>query len=64
MTLTITDLTPPEGFERLVRAADPEHGLIALICIHSTVLGPAAGGCRRRSRMPPTRRSASIRRRS
>ena len=46
MTLTITDLTPPEGFERLVRAADPEHGLIALICIHSTVLGPAAGGCR------------------
>lgn len=46
MTLTITDLTPPEGFERLVRAADPDSGLIALICLHSTVLGPAAGGCR------------------
>ncbi|MDP5308011.1 Leu/Phe/Val dehydrogenase [Paracoccus spongiarum] len=46
MTLTVTDLKAPEGFERLVRAEDAEAGLRALICIHSTVLGPAAGGCR------------------
>lgn len=42
----LTDLTPPQGFERLVLAEAPEAGLRALICIHSTALGPAAGGCR------------------
>lgn len=46
MALDITDLTPPPGFERLVLAQDPEAGLRALICLHSTRLGPAAGGCR------------------
>lgn len=46
MTLTLTEETPPEGFERLVRAEDADSGLRALICIHSTALGPAAGGCR------------------
>ena len=46
MPLTLTDLTPPDGFERLVLAQHPEAGLRALICLHSTVLGPAAGGCR------------------
>ncbi|MBU3030033.1 Leu/Phe/Val dehydrogenase [Paracoccus marinaquae] len=46
MPLNLTDETPPQGFERLVRIEDPESGLRALICIHSTVLGPAAGGCR------------------
>lgn len=46
MTLKLTDLATPEGFERLVLAEDGEAGLRALICIHSTVLGPAAGGCR------------------
>lgn len=46
MGLNITDLDAPEGFERLVLAEDGEAGLRALICLHSTVLGPAAGGCR------------------
>lgn len=46
MTLNLTDLAAPEGFERLVLATDADAGLRALICIHSTVLGPAAGGCR------------------
>ena len=46
MALQLTDLQRPEGFERLVLAEDPGAGLTALICLHSTVLGPAAGGCR------------------
>lgn len=46
MALTLTDLTAPQGFERLVLAQDPQAGLRALICLHSTTLGPAAGGCR------------------
>lgn len=46
MTLKLSDLKTPAGFERLVLAEDQEAGLRALICIHSTVLGPAAGGCR------------------
>lgn len=46
MGLTLTDLEAPEGYERLVEAKDPQVGLHALICLHSTVLGPAAGGCR------------------
>lgn len=46
MALNITDLTAPAGFQRLVMAEDPQAGLRALICIHSTALGPAAGGCR------------------
>ena len=46
MALQLTDLPRPEGFERLVLAEDPAANLTALICLHSTVLGPAAGGCR------------------
>ena len=46
MGVTTRDLDPPRGFERLVLAEAPEAGLRALICLHSTVLGPAAGGCR------------------
>ncbi|MDB6178066.1 amino acid dehydrogenase [Paracoccus sp. Z330] len=46
MALTLTDLQAPHGFERLVEAKDQSAGLHALICVHSTVLGPAAGGCR------------------
>ncbi len=46
MALTLIDETPPAGFERLVRVEDSDSGLRAMICIHSTVLGPAAGGCR------------------
>lgn len=46
MALTLTEMTAPDGFEQLVLAQDPDVGLRALICVHSTVLGPAAGGCR------------------
>ena len=46
MALSLTELPCPEGFERLVLAEDAGAGLRALICLHSTVLGPAAGGCR------------------
>lgn len=46
MALTLTDLTAPQGYEQLVLAEDPDAGLRALICVHSTALGPAAGGCR------------------
>ncbi|WP_027856313.1 Leu/Phe/Val dehydrogenase [Marinobacterium jannaschii] len=34
------------GLERLHFASDPESGLQAIIAIHSTILGPAIGGCR------------------
>lgn len=45
MELRLTNLDPG-GFERLLLAEDASVGLRALICIHSTALGPAAGGCR------------------
>ncbi|HEX6111736.1 MAG TPA: Glu/Leu/Phe/Val dehydrogenase dimerization domain-containing protein [Geminicoccaceae bacterium] len=35
-----------DDHEQLIVARDPESGLRALIGIHSTVLGPAFGGCR------------------
>ena len=53
---TVADASPagrplPEGaldgdFEQLVVASDPESGLLALICVDSTLLGPADGGVR------------------
>lgn len=46
MQLQITDETPPDGYQRLLFAEDQDSGLRAFICIHSTVCGPAAGGCR------------------
>lgn len=46
MALTLTDLDRPDGFQRLVLAEDADAGLRAIICLHSTALGPAAGGCR------------------
>jgi leucine dehydrogenase len=46
MQLHIEDQTPPPGFERLLYIEDPSSGLRSFICIHSTALGPAAGGCR------------------
>ena len=46
MSLTITEETAPHGYERLIFAEDKDSGLAAYICIHSTVCGPAAGGCR------------------
>lgn len=44
--LQIKELTPAAGHERLVHGYDEATGLNALISIHSTVRGPAAGGCR------------------
>lgn len=35
-----------ESFEQLVYCHDPKVGLKAIISLHSTVLGPATGGCR------------------
>ncbi|WP_300074556.1 Glu/Leu/Phe/Val dehydrogenase dimerization domain-containing protein [uncultured Ruegeria sp.] len=46
MPLIITEETPPTGYERLIFAEDASNGLQAYICLHSTVYGPAAGGCR------------------
>lgn len=38
--------TPIQPAEAVVRLGDPETGLTGVIVIHSTRLGPAAGGCR------------------
>ncbi len=35
-----------EDFEQVVLCSDPRVGLRAIIAMHSTVLGPAVGGCR------------------
>src|SRR5437868_4613146 len=35
-----------EEFEQVVFCSDPKVGLKAIISLHSTVLGPATGGCR------------------
>ncbi|MBI2743817.1 MAG: Glu/Leu/Phe/Val dehydrogenase [Chlamydiales bacterium] len=35
-----------EGYERVVKVSAPSVGLQAIICIHTTVLGPALGGTR------------------
>jgi leucine dehydrogenase len=35
-----------DGHQRMVNFFDPESGLRCIIAIHSTALGPAAGGCR------------------
>jgi leucine dehydrogenase len=37
---------PPFDHEQIVLRRDPQSGLRAVIAIHSTALGPAAGGCR------------------
>ncbi len=44
--LEIVELAPSNGYERLLRARDASSGLDALISLHSTKFGPAAGGCR------------------
>src|SRR5271155_5739473 len=36
-----------DGHERVVVLNDPARGVKGVICIHSTALGPAMGGCRR-----------------
>ena len=44
--MKITQLDPLDGFEALHYCEDHASGLKALISIHSTKHGPAAGGCR------------------
>lgn len=44
--MNIEALKPSPGYERLLRCRDSVSGLDALISVHSTALGPAAGGCR------------------
>ncbi|MEH3159567.1 MAG: amino acid dehydrogenase, partial [Sphingomonas taxi] len=47
--MTITEnngMSEPFPPEHIVRLNDPESGLQGFIVIHSTALGPAAGGCR------------------
>jgi leucine dehydrogenase len=39
--------------ERVVMLNDPAKGLKGVICIHSTALGPAMGGCRRAAYVSP-----------
>ena len=46
--MDITEIAAPEH-ERVLRVADAETGLTGLIAIHSTRLGPAAGGLRMRA---------------
>ena len=43
--MEITDIHV-EGYERVVRARDPDSGLDAIVAIHDTTLGPALGGMR------------------
>jgi leucine dehydrogenase len=43
--IDITDL-PQKGYERVVKAEDPQSGLRAVIAVHDTTLGPALGGLR------------------
>jgi len=45
--MQITEIDVPDH-ERVIRAKDRESGLIAFIAVHSTRLGPAAGGLRMR----------------
>jgi len=46
MTPTMEDLDPGAEHERLVLCRDPEAGYQAIIAVHSTAAGPAAGGTR------------------
>src|SRR5271155_2736388 len=44
--MEIFDMPEFDGHERVVFSHDPVTGLRAIIAVHSTTLGPAAGGCR------------------
>ena len=46
MTLTLEELATGTDHERVVFCRDPEAGYRAVIAVHSTVAGPAAGGTR------------------
>lgn len=44
-TLTLEEISVP-GYEKIIRVLNVEVGLHAIICIHSSVIGPALGGVR------------------
>ena len=44
-TLILEEILVP-GYEKVVRVLNPEVGLHAIICIHSSVIGPTLGGIR------------------
>jgi len=44
--MAVFDLPAYDEHEQVVFCNDSESGLKAIICIHSTALGPAVGGCR------------------
>ena len=44
--MNVFEMPEFDGHELVVFGRDPEAGLVAIVAIHSTVLGPAAGGCR------------------
>jgi leucine dehydrogenase len=46
VSLRITRLVAPSGYERVLRADDPSIGYTGFIAVHSTALGPAVGGTR------------------
>ncbi|MBE9637279.1 Leu/Phe/Val dehydrogenase [Salipiger mangrovisoli] len=46
MALKLVEELAPAGYERLVYIEDEDAGLRAFVCVHSTVCGPAVGGCR------------------
>lgn len=48
MTKTVLDESEKRGHEQVVHFYYPRVGLKAIVGIHSTVLGPALGGCRMR----------------
>lgn len=45
MTLECEDLKVPE-YERVIKITDKETGLLAIIALHNTIMGPALGGTR------------------
>jgi leucine dehydrogenase len=44
--MAVFNLKAFDDHEQVVYCNDPESGLKAIVCIHSTALGPAVGGCR------------------
>lgn len=44
-TLTLEEISVP-GYEKIIRVLNMDVGLHAIICIHSSVIGPALGGIR------------------
>ena len=44
--VAVFDLVDFDNHEQVVYCSDKASGLKAIIAVHSTALGPAAGGCR------------------